>query len=148
MIKAENGVVKATGYTHELMKEMVGIIDSALEGNFLGETLEKRVTMLNTIIKMVKGKVSGKEPMEAVDEMDKEEVKAFMRLMAAINCDDDDEEDEEEDDDEEESDSSDAHGNVTVICGSKKVVTNSDGIAKIIADMVADELKNDRKEKK
>ena len=142
MIKAENGVVKATGYTHELMKEMVGIIDSALEGNFLGETVEKRVTMLNTIIKMVKGKVSGKEPMEAVDEMDREEIKAFMRLMAAINFDDDDD-DEEEDDEAEDS----SKPNVTVICGGKKVVTDADGIGKIIADLVADEIKNDGKEK-
>ena len=144
MIKAENGVVKATGYTHELMKEMVGIIDSALEGNFLGETVEKRVTMLNTIIKMVKGKVSGKEPMEAVDDMDRDEIKAFMRLMAAINFDDDDDDDEEDDDAEAEDSSK---PNVTVICGGKKVVTDANGIGKIIADLVADEIKNDGKEK-
>ena len=145
MIKAENGVVKASGYTHELMKEMVGIIDSALEGNFLGETLEKRVTMLNMIIKMVKGKVLGKEPMEAVVDMDKEEVKAFMRLMAAINFGDDDDEEEDQDDDADAEDSS--KPNVTVICGGKKVVTDADGIGKIIADMVADELKNGKEKK-
>ena len=145
MIKAENGVVTASGYAHELIKEMVGIIDSALEGNFLGETVEKRVTMLNTIIKMVHGKASGKEPMEAIDEMDKEEVKAFMRLMAAINFGDDDDEEEDQDDDADAEDSS--KGNVTVICGGKKVVTDSDGIAKIIADMVADELKNGKEKK-
>lgn len=146
MIKAEKGVVKASGYAHELIKEMVGIIDSALEGNFLGETLEKRVTMLNMIIKMVKAKVSGKESMEAVDDMDKEEVKAFMRLMAAIHFGDDDDDDDEEDEDDDAEDSS--KGNVTVICGGKKVVTDADGVGKIIADMVADELKNNGKEKK
>lgn len=142
MIKAENGVVKASGYTHELIKEMVGIIDSALEGNFLGETVEKRVTMLNTIIKMIKCKVSGKEPMEAIDDLDGDEVKAFLRLMAAINFDDDDD-DEEEDDDAEDS----SKGNVTIICGGKKVVTDADDIGKIIADMVADELKNGEEKK-
>lgn len=143
MIKAEKGVVKATGYTHELMKEMVGIIDSALEGDFLGETIEKREAMLNVIIKMTKCKVSGKEPMEAIDDMDRDEIKAFMRLMAAINFDDDDNDDEEEDDDAEDS----SKGNVTIICGGKKVVTDADGIGKIIADLVADEIKNDGKEK-
>ena len=150
MIKAENGVVKASGYTHELMKEMVGIIGSALEGNFLGETLEKRVTMLNMIIKMVKGKVLGKEPMEAVVDMDKDEVKAFMRLMAAINFDDDDKDDDDDDVEEQQTEDSnnEAKGKVTVICGGKKVVTDSDGIAKIIADMVDDEIKNNGKEKK
>lgn len=138
MIKAEKGVVKATGYTNELMKEMVGIIDSALEGDFLGKTIEEREAMLNTIIKMIKCKISGKDPMEAIDDMDKDEVKAFLRLMAAINFDDDDNDDEEEDDDAEDS----SKGNVTVICGGKKVVTDADDIGKIIADMVADELKN------
>lgn len=142
MIKAENGVVKATGYTHELMKEMVGIIDSALEGDFLGETIEKRVAMLNTIIKMTKCKVSGKEPTEAIDDLDGDEVKAFLRLMAAINFDDDDD-DEEEDDDAEDS----SKPNITVICGGKKVVTDADGIGKIIADLVADELKNGEEKK-
>ena len=137
MIKAEKGVVKATGYTSELMKEMVGIIDSALEGDFLGETIEEREAMLNTIIKMIKCKISGKDPMEAIDDMDKDEVKAFLRLIAAINFDDDDD-DEEEDDDAEDS----SKPNVTVICGGKKVVTDADDIGKIIADMVADELKN------
>ena len=141
MIKAKKGVVKVTGYTHELMKEMVGIIDAALEKNFFGETVEKREAMLNMIIKMVKCKISGKDPMEAVDDMDKDEVVAFMRLMAAINIDDGD------DDDEEESDSGDAHGNVTVICGGKKVVTDADGIGKIIADMVTEDIRNSRKEK-
>ena len=143
MIKAEKGVVKATGYTSELMKEMVGIIDSALEGDFLGETIGEREAMLKTIIKMIKCKISGKEPMEAVDEMDREEVKAFMRLMAAINFGDDDEDDEEEDDDAEDS----SKGNVTIICGGKKVVTDADDIGKIIADMVADELKNGEEKK-
>ena len=141
MIKAEKGVVRATGYTSELMKEMVGIIDSALEGDFLGETIEEREAMLNTIIKMIKCKISGKDPMEAIDDMDKDEVKAFLRLMAAINFDDDD--DDEEDDDAEDS----SKPNVTVICGGKKVVTDADGIGKIIADLVADEIKNDGKEK-
>ena len=104
--------------------------------------------MLNTIIKMVKCKISGKDPMEAVDDMDKDEVVAFLRLMAAINIDDGDDDEEEEDGDEEESDSGDAHGNVTVICNGKKVLTDADGIGKIIADMVADEIKNSGKEKK
>lgn len=142
MIKAEKGVVKATGYTSELMKEMVGIIDSALEGDFLGETIEEREAMLNTIIKMIKCKISGKDPMEAVDNMDKDEVKAFLRLMAAINFDDDDDDDEEDDDAEDSS-----KPNVTVICGGKKVVTDADDIGKIIADMVADELKNGEEKK-
>ena len=142
MIKAEKGVVKATGYTSELMKEMVGIIDSALEGDFLGETIEEREAMLNTIIKMIKCKISGKDPMEAIDDMDKDEVKAFLRLIAAINFDDDDD-DEEEDDDAEDS----SKPNVTVICGGKKVVTDADDIGKIIADMVADELKNGEEKK-
>lgn len=151
MIKAENGVVKIKGYTFTVLQETIGIIDALMrDGNkILGDDIKSKEAMLTTMIKAVKCKTEGRSPMDLIGELSKEETKALSLLMKAVSVgesDDDDEEDDEEDDDEDAEAEDSSKPKVTVICGGKKVVTDADGIGKIIADMVTDEIKGKEKQ--
>ena len=148
MIIAKNGSVKVSGYTFTLIKETMGIIDSLMESDVLGKDSKSKETMLNTMIKTVKCKSEGRDPMELIEYLSKDETRAFILLMKAFEHEEADGDEEEDDEDVTDSGSSESKPKVTVICNGKKVVTDADGIGKIIADMVADELKNDGKEKK
>lgn len=147
MIKAKYGVVKVKGYTFTVLQETIGIIDALMrDGNkILGDDIKSKEAMLTTMIKVVECKTEGRSPMDLIGELSKEETKALFLLMKAVSVgESDDDEEEEEDDDAEAEDSS--KPKVTVICGGKKVVTDADGIGKIIADMVTDEIKGKEKQ--
>ena len=148
MIKAKNGVVKVKGYTFTVLQETIGIIDALMrDGNkILGDDIKSKEAMLTTMIKVVECKSEGRSPMDLIGELSKEETKALFLLVKAVSVgESDDDEEEEEDDDAEAEDSS--KPNVTVICNGKKVVTNSEDVGKIIANMVAEDIRNIRKEK-
>lgn len=147
MILAKDGAVKIKGYNFEIPKETVCFIDSLLESDILGDDIEEKEVMLSTMIKIVKCKMSGKDPFDLIEGMPKKEARALIALITAFNHDNDDDDDEEEDDDVTDFGSGDDHGNVTVICGGKKVVTNADDVGKIIADMVANEIRKGEGEK-
>ena len=114
-----------------------------MRNDILGDDSKSKEAMLTTMIEVVKCKAEGRSPMELIGELSKEETKALFLLAKAMSFEEDDDEGDVMD-----SGSSESKGNVTVICGGKKVVTDADGIGKIIADMVTDEIKNSGKEKK
>lgn len=147
MIKAKNGVVKVKGYTFTVLQETIGIIDALMrDGNkILGDDIKSKEAMLTTMIKAVKCKTEGRSPMDLIGELSKEETKALFLLMNAVSVGESDDDDEEDDDEDAEAEDS-SKPKVTVICGGKKVVTDADGIGKIIADMVTDEIKGKEKQ--
>lgn len=118
-----------------------------MRNDILGDDSKSKEAMLTTMIEVVKCKAEGRSPMELIGELSKEETKALFLLAKAMSFEEDDDEEEEDDEDVTDSGSSESNGKVTVICGGKKVVTDADGIGKIIANMVAEDIRNIRKEK-